>query len=327
MRAKTKHWRSLAALLAAAVLTLCSCAGRSSPESAKKPSYRLFYLNQEATAVITKDYVPYTRFASESAGATDTEGSTEVSSDITAKEASEMETEDYISDMLRQLANSDEVEYSAPLKGISILSRNLVDKNLTLNLSEGYEKLGNIQQILVRAAVVLTLTQLDDVDTVTILSGGQPVYDANGNEVGAQSADDFISSSGSEIQNYQRERLHLYFANRDGDKLIDTYRNVVYNSNISTERVDEGHRRHHKRRRLLCQPRRYLSHGSLQRDLPGRGLLHRQRPDPALHGGPGAVFHQRRHECLLHGEPEVPEPLHLQFRSRRLRRHRERIGE
>ena len=155
MRAKTKHWRSLAALLAAAVLTLCSCAGRSSPESAKKPSYRLFYLNQEATAVITKDYVPYTRFASESAGATDTEGSAEVSSDITAKEASEMETEDYISDMLRQLANSDEVEYSAPLKGISILSRNLVDKNLTLNLSEGYEKLGNIQQILVRAAVVL----------------------------------------------------------------------------------------------------------------------------------------------------------------------------
>ena len=237
MRAKTKHWRSLAALLAAAVLTLCSCAGRSSPESAKKPSYRLFYLNQEATAVITKDYVPYTRFASESAGATDTEGSAEVSSDITAKEASEMETEDYISDMLRQLANSDEVEYSAPLKGISILSRNLVDKNLTLNLSEGYEKLGNIQQILVRAAVVLTLTQLDDVDTVTILSGGQPVYDANGNAVGAQSADDFISSSGSEIQNYQRERLHLYFANRDGDKLIDTYRNVVYNSNISTERV------------------------------------------------------------------------------------------
>lgn len=233
----TKRWRCLTALLAAAVLALTGCAGSSTERSAEEPAYRLFYLNQMETAVITKDYVPYTRFASESAGATDTEESTEVSADLTAKEAAQMETEDYISDMLRQLANSDEVEYSAPLKGITILSRNLVSKNLTLNLSDSYAKLGNIQQILVRASVVLTLTQLENVDTVTLLVDGQPVVDASGKEVGAQSADDFISSSGSEIQNYQRERLHLYFASKDGDKLIDTYRNVVYSSNISTERV------------------------------------------------------------------------------------------
>lgn len=235
IKPKRRAGMGLLSLLLTAALLLCGC--RQSGSTAAQDAaagYRIFYLNQDETAVTAKTYVPYTHFASEDTGSTDTEN---LSEESTTEDTSSMETEDYISDMLRQLANSDEVQYGAPLKGITVLSRNLVSGNLTLNLSEDYAKLDSIKQILVRAAIVLTLCQLDDVSTVTLLLEGQPVEDADGKEIGAESADDFISSSGSEIQNYQRERLHLYFANETGDKLVDTYRNVVYNSNISTERV------------------------------------------------------------------------------------------
>ena len=39
------------------------------------------------------------------------------------------------------------------------------------------------------------------------------------------------------MRNYEKVRLHLYFANESGDRLVDTYRNVVYNSNMPMERL------------------------------------------------------------------------------------------
>lgn len=200
-------------------ITACGNTDAGSDTALEETELRLFYLNQEGTSITAKTYTPYE-------GAEDS-----------AKDVSQMETEDYISDMLRQLSESDEVQYQAPLRDIEILSRNLVDGNVTIDLSEEYDKLENIEQILVRAALVETLCQLDDVDSVTLLLEGEPLLDASGNEVGAMEPDDFISSSGSEIQTYERERLHLYFADESGTKLVDTYRNVVFNSNISMERL------------------------------------------------------------------------------------------
>ena len=49
--------------------------------------------------------------------------------------------------------------------------------------------------------------------------------------------DQFIYNSYTEMRNYERVRLHLYFANESGDKLVDAYRTVVYNSNMPLERI------------------------------------------------------------------------------------------
>lgn len=55
--------------------------------------------------------------------------------------------------------------------------------------------------------------------------------------MGAQSGDDFIFSSDSELRSYEQVQLHLYFANERGTGLVSTYRTVVYNSNIAPERL------------------------------------------------------------------------------------------
>ena len=62
-------------------------------------------------------------------------------------------------------------------------------------------------------------------------------HDADGEEPGIMEPDQFIYNSYMEMRNYERVRLHLYFANKSGDKLVDAYRTVVYNSNMPLERI------------------------------------------------------------------------------------------
>lgn len=51
-------------------------------------------------------------------------------------------------------------------------------------------------------------------------------------------ADSFIENAGNEINAYEKVNLRLYFANETGDRLVEeNRRNVVYNSNISLEKL------------------------------------------------------------------------------------------
>ena len=134
-------------------------------------------------------------------------------------------------------SSSDPVDLKAPLEGIAIEEKNLSDGILTISFSGEYKEADPVLQILIRAAVVNSVCQLDEISSVAFLCEGEPLTDASGNALGNLSASSFIFNAGSEISNYERVRLHLYFANKDGDKLVDTYRNAVYNSNVSMERL------------------------------------------------------------------------------------------
>ncbi len=129
-------------------------------------------------------------------------------------------------------------EYKAPLMyGFSILSYELNDEKLMLHMDEKYKELSVIQEVLVRAAIVRTLTQLPEVSFVAIRINDEPLYDATGKMVGWMNADQFIENAGNEINTYQEVQLKLYFANIDGDGLIETTRTKEYNTNISLEKL------------------------------------------------------------------------------------------
>ena len=66
---------------------------------------------------------------------------------------------------------------------------------------------------------------------------GEPLLDSAGEEVGEMNSDMYIFNTGREIRTYQMVRLHLYFADETGTQLVNTYRRVVYNSNLSMERL------------------------------------------------------------------------------------------
>ena len=149
------------------------------------------------------------------------------------------ETEAQLEELFTALSTvSIKQEYKAPLMyGFSILSYELNDEKLMLHMDEKYKELSVIQEVLVRAAIVRTLTQLPEVSFVAIRINDEPLYDATGKMVGWMNADQFIENAGNEINTYQEVQLKLYFANTNGDGLIETTRTKEYNTNISMEKL------------------------------------------------------------------------------------------
>ena len=110
-------------------------------------------------------------------------------------------------------------------------------QNVYIYYTDTYKSMDNATEVLYRAAVVKTLTQLPEVDHVTFYVGGAPATYADGTVIGMMSADDFVEASGSNSADIQSADIKLYFANAKGDKLIPMDMNVTYNKNVPIERV------------------------------------------------------------------------------------------
>lgn len=134
-------------------------------------------------------------------------------------------------------AEPEKLEYEAPLAmGFKLLGLDLEEGKMTLNVDENYLNLPVTTEVLVRAAIVRTLTQLAEINYVEITVEGQPLLDSMNNLVGRMSADQFIDNDGNEINTYELARVKLYFANDDGTKLIAAYREKHYSTNTPIER-------------------------------------------------------------------------------------------
>ena len=133
--------------------------------------------------------------------------------------------------------NPKKLEYQAPLSmGFEVLDKKVEDGRLLLDVSAAYTGLPMTTQVLVRAAIVRTLTQLNDVNMVMMTVEGTPLYDNNGRTVSWMSADQFIDNDGNEINTYEEARVRLYFADESGTKLIAADREKHYSTNTPLER-------------------------------------------------------------------------------------------
>lgn len=149
------------------------------------------------------------------------------------------EGEALIDELLEQLsATPEKLEYKTPLAGgFKLLKYSLEEGQLILDFDEHYREQPVTTEVLVRAAIVRTMTQIKGIDYVSFYINGAPLTDSDGNVLGTMSADMFIDNAGSEINSYEKATLRLYFANKEGNKLIETNRKLVYNTNISMEKL------------------------------------------------------------------------------------------
>lgn len=149
------------------------------------------------------------------------------------------ETEAQVEELLVILGTSPiKKEYKPPLTfGFQVLDYRLTDGKLLLNMDEHYREMSVTQEVLVRAAIVRTLTQLPDISFVAFRVNNEQLYDSLGKMVGWMNADQFIENEGNEINTYEEVTLKLYFANEAGDGLIVTNRTKEYNTNISLEKL------------------------------------------------------------------------------------------
>ena len=190
-------------LMLLAVLTGC---GTREPETGKKIS--VYYVNTAETKVEVHDQYLNTK---------------------TPEEQLE-ETMTFLS------TTPEKLEYKAPFDmGFQVLDY-VEDGKLVINVDKAYSELSVTTEVLVRAAVVRTLTQLSNVKYVTITVEGSQLYDNAGELVGWMNAEQFINNDGNEINTYELVKVKLYFANADGDKLIAAYREKHYSTNTPLER-------------------------------------------------------------------------------------------
>lgn len=195
-------------LLFSLVLPLCflGCDGEK-VESA----YHIEYLNKEKSRIVEVAYEPK---------ATDTEG--------------------LIREFLRVLSSdSDNVEYRKPIpNSVEVTGYSLDGALLTLHFDADYANMNQVEEVLCRAAVVRTMTQIDGVDCVSFFVADTPLKDVSGNIVGSMNQESFIENPGEQINSIQNTTLTLYFANETGDGLVKEVRqDVHYSSNISMEKL------------------------------------------------------------------------------------------
>lgn len=152
-----------------------------------------------------------------------------------------LETEDVreqIEEVLEALKdNPVELSLRTPVNGYSVLSWELVDTQLFLDLSEEYKRISSTTEVLIRAALVRTMTQIPGIDYVALTVNGEALTDSLGATVGPMTADMFIDNAGDEINAYEKVKLKLYFANESGDRLVESSLDWVYSSNISMEKL------------------------------------------------------------------------------------------
>ena len=204
----TKNSIKLFLLLPLVIFGLCACGQKGKQEQGRL--YEIFYVNHEETAIFAGEY----------------------RTETTDRDA-------LLRELVEQLGTVPEkLEYKVPLSGsLKLLGYSVTEDQLTLNFDEGYLTQSVTTEVLVRAAIVRTLTQIDGIRYISFQIKTEPLKDASGNVIGVMTADMFVDNAGNEINTYEKAKLTLYLANETGDRLEKVTRTVIYSSNISMEKL------------------------------------------------------------------------------------------
>lgn len=121
---------------------------------------------------------------------------------------------------------------------IDIVDFTLQEKGqLTLNFNEAYSTLNGISEILSRAAIVKTISQVEGVNYIEFYVNGQPLMLSADKSVGFMTPEDFIDNTGEETNFYQNATVTLFFATSEGKTLQEVRVNIVYDGTISMEQL------------------------------------------------------------------------------------------
>lgn len=140
-------------LLAVLLLALCACAGGDEPDAADR--YLLYYPASELKSVSGADAL--------------------VTRELVIEDSASLTTEELASRLLEALlaeTTDAGIAQVAP-SGTSVLSLAVRGGFARLDLSRQYARLGGVELTLADCCITLTLTQLENVNAVTITSGGQ----------------------------------------------------------------------------------------------------------------------------------------------------------
>ena len=146
------------------------------------------------------------------------------------------DTKDMIVEVLTLLCSvPDNKELKATLtSGINIITYSYDGEQVIVSLGEKYKELSGTTEVLTRAALVRSLTNIPDVNYVMLTVNGESLTDLSGNAIGAMTADMFVNNAGTQVEKVESKvTLRLYFANETGDGLVAVNRELTHNADLS----------------------------------------------------------------------------------------------
>ena len=179
-------------------------------EEKKKGEYQIYYLNMDRSKIVAEEY--------DSTGA---------------------EEEKLVEELLTKLQSAPDSSKLRQTIPADVKVNNFKQNGsyLYVDFSEEYMALKPEEEILIRAAIVKTLVQTSYSALVAFTINGEPLLAHDGTLVGSMHADSFVENPGKQINSSVETTLNLYFANKDGTKLVKETRDVHYSTNISMEKL------------------------------------------------------------------------------------------
>lgn len=120
--------------------------------------------------------------------------------------------------------------------GVEITDYTIADGLLAIYFTREYSNMDSLTEMLVRAAVVKTMVQLPEIDSVVFYVNGKPLEKVNGELVGAMTSDMFIDDFSQETDSLVKSSVVLYYATADGAYLVPQKKSVYRSSNVTLER-------------------------------------------------------------------------------------------
>lgn len=198
-------------LLLLLAMLLCGCGGRKAEEAAGN-AYRIYYLDSSAMKLSPQEYA--------------------------AENTEQKALVEELMEQFLQVPKDLDCQKALPDKA-GYLGFEIENQVLELHFDAGYDNpavMDPIREILCRAALAKTFTQIPGISHIRIYVGDQPLMEQDGNPVGLLSDSDFIESI-SDVNTFERTSLTLYFTDETGRQMAKEEREVVHSINTSMERL------------------------------------------------------------------------------------------
>lgn len=184
-------------LLAVMLISVTACGKK---EDEQKTSYQIYYLQPDALKLESSQY------------------------DIDAISDS---------DIVNRLITLISLEYAD--NQVNVLDVSIEGDIVRVNFDNGYNSLDLAEKVLVRTALVKTLTQVPSINGVSIAVQGVDITDSNGKKLGVLRDEEYLlSDSESELPN-QNDIVNIYFLDKSGDEIYSVAREITYSGNESLE--------------------------------------------------------------------------------------------
>ena len=194
------------------LILLLSIAGIAGCERGRQDAaeYKVFYVNKENTKTIAVGYEP--------------------------KAEDDLGMIQEFLELLFQKEESKDYHQAVP-EEVKLESWKLDNAQLYMYFGSSYLEMDHVSEVLCRAAIVRTLTQVKGVECISFYVEDSPLMDESGSLIGLMTAESFIENPGEQINTIQTASITLHFSNKKGTGLVPEVQEVHYSSNISMEKL------------------------------------------------------------------------------------------